>query len=259
MHLRCTSTTRNEQAGRRPSARRLAALLLSGLLSAFASPGASFAQPGPDLGTDQAATFAAHIDEASRRFRVPAAWIRAVMSAESAHDVRAVSSASAMGLMQVMPETWLELRARYGLGRDPFDPRANILAGAAYLREMYDRYGTVSAMLAAYNAGPRRYDEYVAGTRALPAETCAYVAAIVPLLGIDPLASTASSARIDPLAWMSAALFVSRSDDAQRPNGMRPERQRDDAENARRAQDGDALSARSPGLFVTRHGSERPQ
>ena len=48
-----------------------------------------------------------------------------------------------MGLMQIMPKTWAELRARYGLGADPFDPRDNILAGAAYIRELHDRYGTL--------------------------------------------------------------------------------------------------------------------
>ena len=181
------------------------------------------------------------------------------MRAESAHDVRAVSSAGAMGLMQVMPETWLELHARYGLDADPFNPRDNILAGAAYLREMHDRYGSIAAMLAAYNAGPRRYDEYLAGARALPAETRAYVAAIAPLLGAEPLAATTSTARADPLAWMNAPLFVVRSDDVRRPTAMRAEHQGDDALNARRAQDGDALSTRSRGLFVTRNESERPQ
>src|SRR3546814_14064344 len=84
---------------------------------------------------------AVHIEEAVRRFGIPAAWIRAVMRAESAGDVRAISSAGAMGLMQIMPDTWAELRVRHRLGRDPYDPRDNILAGAAYLREMYDRYG----------------------------------------------------------------------------------------------------------------------
>lgn len=255
MRFRCTSTARDEQAGRCPSARHLAVLFLSGLLLMFASAADATAQPEPTPSADQAAAFTAHIDEASRRFRVPAAWIRAVMRAESAHDVRAVSSAGAMGLMQVMPETWLELRARYGLGRDPFDARDNILAGAAYLREMYDRYGNVTAMLAAYNAGPQRYDEYLAGRRALPAETRAYVAAIAPLIGAEPLAFSSTSTRPDPLAWLSAPLFVARSDDAQTPTGMHGERQRDDAANARREQDAEALSARSPGLFVTGNGS----
>ena len=259
MRVRCTSTARDEQAGRCPSARHLAVLFLSGLLLMFASAADATAQPEPTPSADQAAAFTAHIDEASRRFRVPAAWIRAVMRAESAHDIRAVSSAGAMGLMQIMPDTWLELRARYGLGADPVDPRGNILAGTAYLREMYDRYGSVAAMLAAYNAGPQRYDEYLAGARGLPAETHAYVAAIAPLLGAEPLATRTSAPRADPLAWMNAPLVVVRSDDVRQPTAMRIERPDDDALNARRAQDGDALSARSPGLFVTRNESERPQ
>ncbi|MCR5881293.1 transglycosylase SLT domain-containing protein [Phenylobacterium sp. J367] len=59
-----------------------------------------------------------------------------------------VSRADTIGLMQVMPGTYAELRARYGLGADPFDVRDNVLAGTAYLREMHDRYG-VQGMLAA--------------------------------------------------------------------------------------------------------------
>ena len=57
--------------------------------------------------------------------------------------------------MQIMPATWGQLRARYGLGPDPFDVRDNIMAGAAYLRELHDRYGS-PGFLAAYNAGPGR-------------------------------------------------------------------------------------------------------
>src|SRR3546814_12959328 len=99
---------------------------------------------------------AVHIEEAVRRFGIPAAWIRAVMRAESAGDVRAISSAGAMGLMRIMPGTWAELRVRHRLGRNPYDPRDNILAGAAYLRELSDRYGS-PGFLAAYTAGPVRY------------------------------------------------------------------------------------------------------
>src|SRR3546814_9755923 len=84
--------------------------------------------------------YAAHIAEAPHRFGVPVAWIRAVMRVESAGRVLTISSAGAMGLMQVMPGTWAELRTRYGLGGDPYDARDNILAGTAYLREMHDRY-----------------------------------------------------------------------------------------------------------------------
>src|SRR3546814_10756055 len=96
--------------------------------------------------------YAAHIAEASRRFGVSVAWIRAVMRVESAGRVLTISSAGAMGLMQVMPGTWAELRTRYVLGGDPYDARDNILAGTAYLREMHDRYGS-PGFLAAYKIG----------------------------------------------------------------------------------------------------------
>ena len=129
-----------------------------------------------------------YIEAASARFGVPVEWIERVMRAESGGrtvlDGRPITShAGAMGLMQIMPDTWIELSARYRLGSDPFDPRDNILAGAAYLREMFDRYGDVPAMLAAYNAGPARYDAYLRTGRALPAETRAYIAFLAPQLG----------------------------------------------------------------------------
>jgi membrane-bound lytic murein transglycosylase B len=122
------------------------------------------------------------IAEASRRFAVPAAWIRAVMQAESGGrtmlDGRPITSrAGATGLMQVMPETYEEMRLRYGLGGDPHDPRDNILAGTAYLREMYDRYG-YPGVFAAYNAGPARFDAHLLTGRSLAAETQRYLAAL---------------------------------------------------------------------------------
>lgn len=123
-----------------------------------------------------------YVREASSRFGVPDPWIRAVMRQESAGREDAVSSAGAMGLMQVMPATYEELRARHGLGDDPFDPHANMLAGTAYLRDMYNRFGA-PGFLAAYNAGPRRLDSYLSGGDPLPDETVRYVAAIAPRLG----------------------------------------------------------------------------
>ncbi len=133
-----------------------AVLILAGALSVCAGSGVAVAQSAPVERPAAAHPYAAHIAEASQRFGIPEHWIRAVLRAESAGDVRAISSAGAMGLMQVMPDTWAGLRVRHGLGRDPYDPRDNILAGTAYLREMFDRYGNVAAMLAAYNAGPMR-------------------------------------------------------------------------------------------------------
>src|SRR3546814_7677362 len=94
-----------------------------------------------------------------------------ILHAESRGNARAVSQAGAMGLMQIMPATWAMLSARHGLGADPFDVRSNILAGAAYLRAMWDRYRDVPLMLAAYNAGPGRADAFASGRRGLPAET----------------------------------------------------------------------------------------
>jgi hypothetical protein len=87
-----------------------------------------------------------------------------------------------MGLMQLMPGTWVELSVRYGLGLDPFDPRDNILAGTAYLKEMHDRFGS-AGFLAAYDAGPTGYEQHLATGQPLPPETTAYVAAVTPLLG----------------------------------------------------------------------------
>jgi len=126
--------------------------------------------------------FANFIAEASTRFTVPARWIHATIQIESAGDEHAISPRGAMGLMQLMPGTWVELSARYELGLDPFDPRDNILAGTGYLRELHDRFGS-AGFLAAYHAGPARYEQHLATGQRLPLETTAYVAAVTPLLG----------------------------------------------------------------------------
>lgn len=127
---------------------------------------------------------AAIVQEASQRFGLPERWIYAVIRAESAGRIRAVSSAGAMGLMQLMPGTWTRQRARFGLGHDPFEPRDNILAGTSYLREMYDRFG-FEGFLAAYNAGPGRYREWLTRRRPLPLETRRYITRIAPQLQHD--------------------------------------------------------------------------
>jgi hypothetical protein len=123
----------------------------------------------------------AHIAEASQRFGIPTRWIEVVIKVESNGDPRAVSPKGAMGLMQLMPATWDELRDQYGFDASPFDPRANILAGTAYLKAMYDRFG-YPGLFAAYNAGPGRYEKHLRTGRPLPAETRAYVARIEKML-----------------------------------------------------------------------------
>lgn len=122
------------------------------------------------------------VAEASSRFGIPEAWIRRVMRAESGGRTELngrpiVSHAGAQGLMQLMPGTWQAMRAAHGLGQDVHDPRDNILAGTAYLRAMYDRFG-YPGLFAAYNAGPGRFAEHLATGRRLPAETVAYIAAV---------------------------------------------------------------------------------
>ena len=186
-------------------------LLVTALLSAGSGSMPAMAQVTLQPAPVTAHPHAAFIAEASRRFGMPEHWIRAVLRVESAGDVRAISSAGAMGLMQVMPDTWAGLRRRHGLGRDLYDPRDNILAGTAYLREMWDRYGNVAAMLAAYNAGPGRYDEHLATGRTLPAETRAYVATLAPVLGHATAPDVPTIVLPPPPDWREAPLFVAHS------------------------------------------------
>ncbi len=142
----------------------------------------SYPEPGPP-----GDPWRPYIRQASNRFSVPQRWIRAVMRQESGgqefRNGRAItSSAGAMGLMQLMPATYADMQSQYGLGNDPYEPHDNILAGTAYIRLMYARYGA-PAFLAAYNAGPQRLDDYLGTGRRLPNETVRYIAAIAPRLG----------------------------------------------------------------------------
>ncbi|QHC34727.1 lytic transglycosylase domain-containing protein [Komagataeibacter xylinus] len=207
---------------------RIACLLVAGCLVSVV-PGAVSAQTSD-------VPYAAEVAEAAHRFDIPATWISAVMGAESAGDPGAVSSAGAMGLMQIMPGTWAELRVRHHLGRDPYDPRDNILAGAAYLRELHDRYGS-PGFLAAYNAGPERYEASLAG-RPLPSETRAYVAAVGPLIGGGGDAPVMIAAA-DRFFWTRAPLFIMQPDRSTAVASMR---------------DMSGIMPRSDGLFIVAGG-----
>jgi hypothetical protein len=149
------------------------------------------------------------VTEAARMANIPPVWITAVMRVESGGDMGAVSGKGAMGLMQLMPETWAELRAELNLGADPFDPHDNIVAGAAYLRLMHDRYGD-AGFLAAYNAGPARYDELLATGRSLPDETRNYVARVARWLrdGGKPVPSFHVAFAAPALDWRGGKLFA---------------------------------------------------
>src|SRR6266478_1424167 len=114
---------------------------------AFANPIATMASSaGSALAKEQALSpaqlmdrWAPFIKEASRRFGIAESWIKAVMRMESGgrtllNDKKPITSrAGAMGIMQVMPETYQDMRQQHGLGADPYDPRDNVLAGTAYL------------------------------------------------------------------------------------------------------------------------------
>jgi soluble lytic murein transglycosylase-like protein len=229
---------------------------LSTLVS-YAAHGAqasSAMHPASGLSVDP---FAAFITEASRRFAIPEHWIRSVMHVESASEVRVRSRKGAMGLMQIMPETWSEVRARYGLGADPYDPRDNILAGAAYIHELYHRFG-MPGFLAAYNAGPTRYENHLASGRALPDETQDYVAILAPMIGGEPTTGKVIAFG-DPPALARSPLFVVRS--ANRFSHDRPSSSAgpDRPSNVRPVIDLSALVPQSGSLFVYHAEKARSQ
>ncbi len=243
-------------ADRRPTdcrTPRLRPLLCGGIaIVLLIVVGVAYAEPvgaKPLGGAAASDPFAAFVAEASQRFGIPASWIRAVMQVESVGDVRALSARGAMGLMQIMPQTWSGLRLRYGLGANPYDPHDNILAGAAYLRELHDRYGA-PGFLAAYNAGPVRYDDHLATGRPLPAETRAYAAVLGPLIGegsLDGAMVVAAVAR----SWTEAPLFAAHVESGPAKSQASTDAHGGPPSTVRTAEDWTALAPQSSGLFVT--------
>ncbi|MCO6185188.1 transglycosylase SLT domain-containing protein [Rhizobium sp. L1K21] len=191
-----------------------------------------------------------YVTEASHRFGLSKRLLYALMMAESDGIVRAISPKGAMGLMQIMPDTWIELSARYRLGNDPFDPRDNILAGAAYLHELHEKYGSPGC-LAAYNAGPTRYEEYLVGGRPLPLETRNYVAVLAPYVDASATSLAAIPMQISRSDWTNSPLFAAQAEDGTAAVPLtssvqpktRPEPQADSSDVG--------LKPRDSGLFVT--------
>ncbi len=133
------------------------------------------------------------IQDASRRFDVPQPWIRAVIVAESGGRTMSsetepiTSRAGALGVMQLMPQTYADMRAAYGLGPDPQDPHDNIFAGTAFLHRLFLTYG-FPVMFSAYNDGPGNLEYRLMHRELLPLETRNYVADITrALLGAGAL------------------------------------------------------------------------
>jgi hypothetical protein len=207
-----------------------AAVLLMAAEALAASPAPKLAAPAPAhsvFAQEQALSpsqlikrWNGNVQGASQRFGLPVLWINAVMRMESggrtmlSENQPMISDRGALGLMQVLPGTYDEMRRQYRLGADPFRPHDNIMAGAAYLRWLKGKYG-FPALFAAYNAGPQRVDDLLARGTQLPAETQAYVAGISKILGghggpdgssilaVDLTRPDGSPVKIDPIAVLA--------------------------------------------------------
>lgn len=132
--------------------------------------------PLPRVRNPDLADLDAFIDAASRRYKVPAPLVRAVMHAESNFDPNALSPKGASGLMQLMPATAEDMYVK-----DIFDVRDNIEGGTRYLRVLANQFnGDMVKMIAAYNAGPEAVRRY--GGKIPPyEETQAYVRKVLDL------------------------------------------------------------------------------
>jgi soluble lytic murein transglycosylase-like protein len=132
------------------------------------------AQREPDI------PYSAQIRDAAANFGLDPALITSVIAVESNFNPRAVSKKSALGLMQLLPET-----AALMAVPNAFDPAQNINGGTRYLRQLLDRYGqNLTLALAAYNAGPKRVDFY----RGIPpiAETRSYISRVISRIQDQP-------------------------------------------------------------------------
>ena len=196
----------------------------------------------------QKSVLTSFVEDASQRFAVPAKWIWAVMQQESAGQRLALSQKGAMGLMQLMPQTWQLMRRQHHLGADPYDAKDNILAGAAYLRAMHDRFGP-DGFLAAYNAGPGRLEAHLKTGRPLPDETINYVLKISQRL--DLRTNIKSRTRPDmPHDDNDAALFVASSGTVFSQNNTAAARSLQRVSNNHHIADLTAFTARADGMFV---------
>lgn len=234
---------------------RLAIVLLTGMVSCGAMPMMAMAQNTPAANSPPRDRYGDHIAEAAQRFALPPAWIRAVLRAESSGDPRAISPKGAIGLMQIMPQTWAALRVRHRLGADPYDPHDNIIAGAAYIRELFDRYGS-PGWIAAYNAGPGRYEASLSG-RPLPSETRAYIASVAPALDGNDAARPVVVAAVDPYSWTRAPLFIAQPERVPTADPVQTERPSNDIPVTATVRDVSAIAPQSGGLFVARADARR--
>jgi hypothetical protein len=202
-----------------------------------------------DMEASATSKIGGYVEEASSRFGIPASWIEAVMRIESGGKALAVSPKGAIGLMQIMPQTWKDLRQRYLLGSDPFDPHDNVAAGAAYLRDLFDLYGS-PGFLEAYNAGPGRYEDHLAKGRPLPTKTTVYIAKVAASLG-DGISNSAKIIRAVVHPWTEAPLFSVQFSSASAAPERSPSQSLGRSEANFPVEASLALQPRAAGLFVT--------
>ncbi|MEZ0171324.1 lytic transglycosylase domain-containing protein [Microvirga sp. TS319] len=126
--------------------------------------------PKPEIGRAELERVA---EEAAKAHLLPVAYFLRLIQRESSFDRHARSPAGAQGIAQFMPET----AALRGV-RDPFDPIEALPKSAELLRDLWSQFGNQGLAAAAYNAGPTRVRDWLAGRRALPMETIHYVRAI---------------------------------------------------------------------------------
>ncbi|MFG1275167.1 lytic transglycosylase domain-containing protein [Xanthobacter flavus] len=233
--------------------RALVLLLLSGVLCGWSTTAMASETRGPQNPPSTSDRYADFIAEAAERFDIPSVWIRGVMRKESDGDARSTSSKGAMGLMQIMPQTWAELRIHYGLGEDPYDPHDNIMAGAAYLRELFDRYGN-PGFLAAYNASPGRY-EASRKRRPLPPETRAFVDKLAPDIAREQselaVPARSETSAVESPSWAQAPIFAVQPIRTSAADPVSTDR----AQPTPEMRDVSAIAPRGEGLFVARAGS----
>jgi soluble lytic murein transglycosylase-like protein len=135
---------------------------------------------GESAQRDADVPYSTQIRNAANTYGLDPALVASVIAVESNFNSRAVSKKSALGLMQLRPETAAQMAVR-----NAFDPVENIDGGTRYLKQLLDRYGqNLSLALAAYNAGPKRVDFY----RGIPplAETRSYINRVISRLKDKP-------------------------------------------------------------------------
>jgi hypothetical protein len=135
---------------------------------------------GESAQRDAEVPYSTQIRNAANTYGLDPALVASVIAVESNFNSRAVSKKSALGLMQLRPETAAQMAVR-----NAFDPVENIDGGTRYLKQLLDRYGqNLSLALAAYNAGPKRVDFY----RGIPplAETQSYINRVISRLHDKP-------------------------------------------------------------------------